>query len=259
MSAPSPVIISETETKLLGLKFGRYNTQSIDADELKHGIEKERLDVVRVKTNCLDEFAAMKLQQTGYPSYFNGGVRRYRVNSIEAPLPPFTQADVNFELYTGQHSDILEEIMNDSCGDYPLGYYRTPGLAERITKEMESKCLFEFYAHYNNHRFFDNGYLWFMKLADKYVGFISLNVYRDHDMVDSTLAGFIKSHQSLGLFPNILRHIRQFCRDINVTYFCCGGRNENMYSQKAFEKDYMKCEGMEYIFHVVPMLSTKAK
>jgi hypothetical protein len=255
MNAASIITFSETETRVLGLKFGRYNTTSIDPAQLKRSIEEGKFDVVRVKTDCSDEYAAMKLAQTGYPSYFNGGVRRYRVNCLEAPLPPFTQLDVHFELYEGQHPEILEEIMTESCGDYPLGYYRTPGLNERITKQMESKCLFEFYAHYNNNSLFANSYLWFMKLGEKYVGFIALNVYRDKDLVDSTLAGFLKSYQSLGLFPNILRHIRQFCRTNKLTYFCCGARNENMYSQKAFEKDFMKCEGVEYIFHLMPMLS----
>jgi hypothetical protein len=258
MNAPSIISFSEMETRVLGLKFGRYNTACIDSEQLKQGIQVGKFDVVRVKTDCSDEFAAMKLDQTGYASFFNGGVRRYRVNCFEADLPPFTQPDVNFELYLGQHQEILEEIMNESCGDYPLGYYRTPGLHGRINKQMESKCLFDFYAHYNNNSLFENSYLWFMKLGNEYVGFIALNVYRDKDIVDSTdstLAGFLKSHQGMGLFPNILRHIRQFCRDINITYFCCGARNENMFSQKAFEKDFMKCEGVEYIFHMVPMLS----
>jgi hypothetical protein len=63
----------------------------------------------------------------------------------------------------------------------------------------------------------------------------------------------------MGLFPNILRHIRQFCRENGLKYFCCGARNENMYSQRAFEKDFMKCEGVEYVFHLVPMLSEASR
>jgi hypothetical protein len=78
-------------------------------------------------------------------------------------------------------------------------------------------------------------------------------------MVDSTIAGFLKIYQGQGLFTNILRHIRQFCRNMGVTYFCCGARNENYYSQKAFEKDFMTCAGTDYIFHGLPWLSTNRK
>ena len=138
---------------------------------------------------------------------------RYRLNGIEAPLPPFTQPEINFEVYTGQHRDMVGQIINDSCGDYPMCYYRTPILEKRITKQMEAKCLFEFYAHLNNNLLYPNHYLWFMKLGSFYVGFIALYVYRDKDSVDSTLAGLLKSYQSMGLFTNILRHIRQFCRE----------------------------------------------
>ncbi len=255
MSATSVVAFSEIETRLLGLRIGRYNTQSIDTDQLKRGIEEGKYDVVRVRTNCSDEFAALKLEQTGYHAYFNGGIRRYRANCMEAPLPPFTRPDVNFELYTGQYPKILEHIMSESLGDYPICYYRTPGLNGVITKQMESKCLFEFYSHFNNNSLFENNFLWFVKLGETYVGFIALYIYRDKDMVDFTLGGFLKSFQGKGLGPNNLTHIKQFCRSINITYLSTGARNENMFTQKTCEKDNMKCDGVEYIFHVVPMLS----
>lgn len=258
MEVVKPVIeFSETETRCLKLKFGRYNASQVDPKYIKAAILEEKYDVVRVKTCASDELVSINLEQTGFPFYFNGGVRRYQVNCFEAPLPPFTSPDISFELFTGQKMDIFEQIMFDSMGDNPLGYYRSPLLSKKITRDMEVKCLFEYYSHYNNNSRFSDNYLWFMKVGEDYAGIIALYVYRDKSMVDSTLAGFMKNYQSKGLFPNILRHIRNFCREQNLTYFCCGARLENLHSQWAFEKDFMKGTGVDYIFHVVPLLGFK--
>lgn len=253
------VVSSEFETKWLGLKFGRYNTECIDADLLKAAVLENSYDVVRVRTVSTDDVACLKLSRAGFPFYFSGGVRRYKVDCFEVPLPPFTDTDVSFELFTGQNRAEMERIITESMIDSPIGYYRSPGLSDRITKEMEAKCLYEYYAHYNNNSIFPGNYLWFMRLANENVGFIALNIYREKDMVDSSLAGFPKKFQGQGLFPNILRHIRGFCREQNIRYFCCGARLENLYSQWAFEKDFMKGVGIDYVFHVVPMLSCKTE
>lgn len=70
-------------------------------------------------------------------------------------------------------------------------------------------------------------------------------------MVDSTIAGVYKQYQNQGLFSNILRKIRSFCRENNLTYFICGARNENALSQSAFERDYMKYTSGESIYCIV--------
>src|SRR5687768_5089960 len=106
-----PVVdFSETESKWLGLKIGRYNTASIEPERLRESIIEGNYDVVRVRTSATDELASLKLSQVGYPYFFNGGIRRYKVDCIESPLPPFTSPDVNFELFTGQHQEILRQV-----------------------------------------------------------------------------------------------------------------------------------------------------
>lgn len=254
----SKVQFSETESRILGYRFGRCNTESIDVAELKEEIFKGRFDIVRLRTSSYDEFATNKLEQLGIPYYFAGGVRRYRINCKQGQVPAFTHSDIGFELYTGQRKDLLEYLLKDTWGDYPLGYYKTPVLSDMFDKEIESKALFEFYAHFNNNSLFPNNYLWFMKKGEKHVGFVALYVYRDEDMLDSTIAGIEKPYQTQGLFSNIIRHVRQFCMDQKLTYFCCGARNENFHSQWAFEREEMRGFAVEYIYHLLPFLSVKA-
>lgn len=245
---------SVLESQMLGFRFGRCNAAMAVPEELRDGIAQHQLDVLRLRVPASDSSVISNLEQTGFPYFFAGGIRRYRVNCLEAPLPDFTSPDIHFELFEGQEMEQLKLIMKESWGNYPLGYYRTPVLRDFISKELESDCLFQFYAERNNHLHYPDNYLWFVKQGETYIGFIALYVYAGQDMVDSTIAGFRTSWQGKGLFPNILRHIRAFCRQKGITYFCCGARNENVFSQWAFERDYMKGEGVEYVYHVLPML-----
>lgn len=240
------ILHSIIESKILGLRIGRYNTLSIDNQLITKNAEN--FDLIRVKTSCKDEFAVQKMYETKIPFFFSGGVRRYRVNCFEAPLQEYTHMSIGFEKCTEKHRDILYYIMKDSWGEYPLGYYRTPIINEFVTKERELECLFQYYIEFYTNNSPLN-HLWLMYFENKPVGFLALNNLEDG--VDSTIAGILKSFQNNGLFPNILRFIRKYCRENGLKYFNCGARLENIYSQRAFENDFMKAVDNEYIYHIV--------
>lgn len=242
------IIESKLESEIFGLKVGRYNTDSIDTNIILDN--KNKFDIIRVKTSCRDEYAVKKLYDTGLKFYFSGGVRRYQVNCIKAPLPEYTHPEISFTEYSSEYQTHLFEIMKSSWGEYPIGYYRTPIIGEAITKELELQCIFRYYTE-NYTKENPENFLWIMYLGDKPVGFIALNLITDG--VDSTIAGILKEYQNQGLFPNILRFIRRFCRERNLSFFNCGARNENLYSQKAFENDFMRATDVEYIYHIIRM------
>lgn len=247
------VVYSENETKHFGLKVGRYNTDSIDPDLLKTEFHRNDYDLVRVRTNINDEFAVSKLFETGIPFYFSGGIRRYKVNVWDAPLPPLINPKTDFELFESndQHLAAFNDILKDTWGGYPLGYYRSPQLNNHIDKELEHKTLFNYYASNYDNTMHPDKYLWLMKQEQEVIGFIALNIIQGEKSVDSTIAGIAQQHQKSGHFIDVLRHIRYFCQAHQLDYFLCGARQENLRSQKAFESEYMKCYACEYIFHVV--------
>ncbi|MFN8292476.1 MAG: hypothetical protein U0T72_02060 [Chitinophagales bacterium] len=246
---------SAYETKYLGLKFARYNTNCIDADYLNHTLYSEQYDVIRIRTSATDNWANIKLNSLKYPFFFHGGIRRYTVNCFEVPPPQFTHANISFELYTTQNKHILQSLFSVCIQEEPIGYCRTPLLQNIISKETETNCLSEFYCHLYNNREYASNYLWLMKADENYIGFVALTVYDDVLKVDASLAGVIPTYQNKGLFPNIIRQVRKFCIENNLPNFTCGARLNNMYSQWAFEKEYMKCEETQYVYHLVPLLS----
>lgn len=245
----SSIIYSENESKILGFKIGRYDCDEIDIILLEEEISQFNYEIIRVKTSVNDEYASLKLSQLGLPFYYNGSIRRYEVNCKEAPLPDFTSNQINFVSYNESDAEELYSLLLDSWGDHPIGYYRLPGLSEKITKEKEIQCVYEYYKNYFISESNQNNRLWLMKYKDQTIGFFALTIL--NDMVDSTIAGIYKKFQNQGLFPNILRKIRAFCRENDLTYFVCGARNENIYSQRAFENDYMKYYKGENVYCIL--------
>ena len=257
--AGSHVNYSAIESQTFGLKIGRYNASLIDHRVLQQNVIEGAYDLCRVRTTAKDEFAPAKLEKIGMPYYFSGGVRRYTVNVNKYPIAPFHHPDLVFELYDGSQRERVAYQLYHTWGEYPLCYYRTPMINHFIDKELESQALIDFYCKYNDNSTFPQSYLWLLNDKGKDVGFIALYVYPEDDMVDSTIAGILPTYQQDGYFVDILRHIRQFCRSIGLTYFCCGARNENIRSQMAFEKEYMKGYQVDYVYHVVSLLGNISK
>lgn len=248
---------SEVESKVFDLRIGRLDLQgALDADCFVEQVKDLKLDAVRLKVPIEYETINLDLHQCAYPFYFSGAIKRYEVDCFKAPDVALDDG-VSFHLFEGSKKDLqaFYDILKDTWGKYPLGYYKTPGLNQWITKEMELEALFAYYSKRNNHKAHSDAYLWFLQYHGELAGFIALYTYPGESFetsyIDSTIAGIKTDFQNKRLFPNILRHIRTFCRTNNLRYFRCGARMENFYSQKAFEKDYMCGIGVDLVFHVL--------
>ena len=251
------IIMSEAESKVFNMRVGRLEVEDrLQPTKFNSQVEELNLDFVRLKAPIACESINSDLYETGYPFFFSGGIRRYEVDCFKVPLVPL-DPDVDFELYTGEKKELLdlEWIMNDTWGKYPLGYYKTPVLRNYIDRETEMKALFKYYSLNNNNITHPSSFLWFLKFKGELAGFIALNTFPNDNFelsfIDSTIAGIYSKFQNKGLFPNVLRHVRAFCRINGYRFLRCGARLENLYSQKAFEKDDMTVTGIDMVYHIV--------
>lgn len=247
---------SKIESEIFKLNVGRVDVEVIDEREIAEFIKDGAYDLVRIKTGSADEMASDKLAKTGFPFYFSGGIRRYRVNVWEAPLPELLNPSLRFELYIGEEGQktVLRDVIRQTWGRFPLGYYRTPVINKLVDREMELEALTTFYLENNNNRTAPDNYMWTLYDGDLYVGFIALFMYKKEKMVDSTIASTLPAYRKAGYFIDILRFIRRFCREHELDYFTCGARSENHRSQQLFEREHMICIDSQYVYHMVPML-----
>lgn len=247
------VQFSANESDILGLKVGRCNADWFDEQILLDQILQGRYDICRLKIPAEDEYASLKLQRIGCPFFFSGSIRRYETRISEKPTGSFLHPDMQYEMYDGSQHELLLTMLRGTWGDYPLGYYRTPYLDKLIDKEKEIQSVFNFYRHHNLPKNNPNNGIAFMKDGDHYVGFFAMNKVDGH--FESHIGGILEPYRKGGYFLDMLRYIKNYCVDQQLSHFHFGARNENAYVQKIFQDVGFKAVGTENVFHIVPLLS----
>jgi hypothetical protein len=243
---------SSIESGFSNLSVGRVEVSSgdvLERDKLLEAVNSFSLDLLRVRLPADYPSISNDLYKLGFPVFFSGGIRRFEVNCFTAPLGEIDQK-ISFESFIGSEIQEKEffDILNDTWGQYPIGYYKTPVLNLFFDKATELKCVFEFYRKFNNVQN-DRCFLWLLRVDGAVIGFLALTKFENY--VDSSIAGIHSSLRNKGYFKYILRFIRDFCRKNNLTFFRCGARLENLFSQRAFEKEFMYSVGYDYVFHVI--------
>lgn len=244
---------SENESKIIGLKIGRFNEDYLDHLRLGYEIVLENYDLCRLKVAAEDEMAAMKLHEMGFPFFFSGSIRRYKTRIHENPPGDFLHPIMTYEMYDGTQDDLLKEMMMGTWGTYPLGYYRSPYLCHLVDKEMEIESVFQFYKKSNLNSLNPNNSILFMNDGGKYVGFFALNKVNGN--LESHIGGILEPYRKDGYFLDMLRFIKRYCVAHDLPYFVFGARNENAYVQKIFQEVGFKAIGSENVFHITPLLS----
>lgn len=243
---------SVTESKNLGLKIGRCNHDYFDQNLLKVELIDGCYDLCRVKIAAEDEFAAMRLDQLGIPYYFSGSIRRYKTAIKDVSELNLLNPTLQFEKYTPAHSNLLFDMLKETWGNYPIGYYRSPILDQLITRDMEIYSVFDFYRRQNGGTSPNNTII-FMKDNGIYVGFFALNHVGKN--LESHIGGILPPCRKGGYFHDMLVFIKKYCASNQLSHFVFGARNENAQVQKIFFDAGFNPVGTENVFHVVPLIS----
>lgn len=253
MENSTPLDYSEIESALLGFKIGRCNVEDLNENILLKKIIEGKFDIVRLKVPAEDEEISNKLSNLNFPFYFSGSIRRYKTKISNKPSGDFINKSLKFEKYDGTQDKIFEELLTDTWGKYPLGYYRTPILNKLISKSDELKCLYTFYKHQNLNQNNILNTMMFMKDRGQYVGYFALNIIDKN--LESHIGGIKKEFQKDGYFLDMLRYIKNHCIDENLENFVFGARNENALVQSIFHKVGFVPIGNENVFHITPFLN----
>src|SRR5579872_3957177 len=126
MSNPSSTVVSSSviESGILGLKVSRCNSDFFDIKALYKQIKENCFDLCRLKVPAEDEYAPARLYQTGLPYFFSGSIRKYRTRIADNPVITYLHSDLTYEMYDGTQDQLLKDMLSNTWGNYPLGYYR---------------------------------------------------------------------------------------------------------------------------------------
>jgi hypothetical protein len=244
---------SKTESEILNLKIGRCNLDYFDENKLKQEIFTGSYDVCRVKVNAEDEYVVSRLEQLGFPYYFSGSIRRYKTPIEQKHQTDLIHPDMDFMEYSSTYENDLFQLLKDTWGDYPIGYYRTPIINQFCNKDNEIQSVFQFYKENNLPSKNPNNSIMLMRHKGLFVGFFALNKVKNH--LESHIGGILKKHQKEGYFFDMLAYIKNYCLQNNLSHFVFGARNENAKVQKIFHAAGFIPVGSENVFHIVSLLN----
>jgi len=209
--------------------------------------------VCRFKLPAEEEMASVVLSQLGFPFFFSGSIRRYSTSVDKRPDNDFLNPTLGFVLYDGSKRKILKKLLEETWGDYPIGYYRTPILQHLVSKEVELECVLQYYDRHNGKTNWPDSSIMLMVDKGETVGFFALNKINGN--LESHIGGILKSHQKRGYFFDMLTFIRNYCVDNGLPRFLFGARNENAQVQRIFEQVGFSSIGNDNVFHILPMIT----
>ncbi len=245
---------SDNESRVLGFKVGRLIIErDFDVDAIQQEILEDQYDLVRLRVPSSNELVVLDLNRLGFPNYFSGSIRKYKTAIIDLPKGAFHFPDIVYEPYDGSQDVLLLELLRGTWGDYPLGYYKTPYLAQLVTKETELKAVCNFYRNHNLPANNPKNGIMFMKHKGNYVGFFAMNTYENH--FESHIGGIIQPYRTSKYFIDMQEYIRRFCIKNSLEFFCFGARNENGRVQSIFQEFGYTPFASDNIFHITPFLS----
>lgn len=247
---------SDIESEILGLKVSRCNSDFFDEKELYKQIIENRYDLCRLKVPAEDEYAPKRLQQTGLPCFFSGSIRKYRTRIADNPDINYLHPNLTYEVYDGSQDQLLKDMLVNTWGNYPLGYYRSPYLSELVTKEQELECVFRYYKKYNLNKDYPNNQILFMKDGTQYIGIFTLNLVGN--TLECNLAGILEPYRKDGYFLDEMNFKKEYCLKHNIEYFTFGARNENAAVQRLFQFLGFETAGNDNVFQI-PSLLTYSK
>jgi len=250
------LVLSEIESDIFECKVARFEAGVLKTRNFQQQLIDQSIDFCRLKVNSanLENYAA--LAQLNIPYQFCGSILKYKMDFFNLPKPAYKNKGLSFEVYNpANQQKILDDLIEDTFIDDPIGYYKNHLLAQIFTKQQEVQCMSKWYVQ---HCDLQKNKMVLMKQGDEYIGYISIFT-TNNNAVNTPIAGVLPKFQGQKMFDDLRTYRHLYCLENNIQYGTAGARIENNYSQQTFINDGMKQVANEAIYIVTPFLSLDGK
>lgn len=245
----SIIFHSVADSAIFGLKTGHATATHNNINSLINEALADGYHLVRIKIEDAKEPIFEALTQSKLPWHHAYDIVKYYPNPALFPINMPLEEGVAFVPYTGQNKELLYQLVSQCYAADPIGYYKTPGLEQLITKAQEAECLAQYITTYYGTR---EKPLWFVTQHKETVGFIANHIDYDKKLLEGVHAGILPEKRNKGLFTSIIRFNINHAQNIGMTHIESGARATNAASQHVFESEGIKGEGYETIVHLMP-------
>jgi len=245
---------SKEESEGLGFKIGRGILTSVQPDSLLKEVQEGFYDILRLRVDLQHNTSEADLLKMGFPIDKAGNIVKYRYDLRGDEKTEFLHSGTEFIVYEGlpEQQAAIRKIVLKGCAADPIGYYRTPPLNHLIGIEQEVGYMANYYATTFQSK---ARQLWMLYLEGEPVAFLANTI--EDGILDTPLAVVLPEYRGKKLLHEIMTSRNLYGLKHGLTAITNGARVDNHASNHVFDKFGMVRQGVDQIYHVLPMLSAK--
>lgn len=241
---------SDFESNCFKLNIARYHAAStVEVESIIHFLTKHNIDLLRLK--CLSQESQNFLNAfllDSYQVFYSHSILNFSIDYKAAGLEPVKNQNLTFEEVSSSSKEAFYDAVFKGMYDEPIGYFKTPLVHSKITKDQESACNAAYYAENYSGQVFDKK-AWLVKWNRQYVGAFVFEI--SSNAIHTSLAAVLPEFRSMGLFNDMRVFQKNYCIQNGVLTASCGARISNIFTTNHLMGQGWKLSHTESVFHIV--------
>lgn len=237
---------SVNDSRIFGFKTGHAVGASENISAVLAEFNSENYSLVRLKVSNADESVINQIEQSGILFHWAYSVLLIDVKMVDFPDDLVVDPRMSFRQYTGENKEEVMKVIKQSFADDPIGYYRTPELAKRITKQQEVECLAMYLGDFTT----DDKRIWLVYVDDVLTGFIAMKYDFEEDESIALHGGILPEHRNRGVFSFIMRNNILLNKKLGIKRSYSAIRDYNRASIWSFAAEGISPVGKDAIVHL---------
>ncbi len=249
------IIHSENESKLFGIKFGRYEGGLSNPEAMRQQILDDRFDFVRLKIMNPGDDLFVLLHRIGFPFHLLDIHRLYNLDLHTYDIPALELPEMEFVACDGSQTEQMKQLVKDTYTEMPMGFFKNEMLEKYFPLQLQ---LENFAAHIaGNYQEQGNPAKrgWLVKLNGTYIGCAATEFKGENSY--TPYIGLLPDYRKKHLFTNIARYLQRAMKAGGCKYATGSARLHNLASQVNFEREGQKYISHDYVFMLMPLLSVR--
>ena len=240
------IFYSEKESKLFGIKFGRYEGVLNETEKLREQIIKEQFDFVRLKILKPGEDLFVLLHKIGFAFHLLDIHRLYNLDLHTYQLPPLELSEMEFVICDGANEGQMKQLVIDTYTELPMGFFQN----EMLEKYFPVQLQIENFASHISEKYTQQGnpgkHGWLIKFSGEFIGCAATEFKNENSY--TPYIGLLPQFRQKNLFTNVARYLQQAMKDGGCQFATGAARLHNIASQINFEREGQKYISHDYVF-----------
>lgn len=242
--------ISEFESNYFGLNIARCQVHPATLiPEMVAALNQLNIDLLRLKCPSSEvQHIVHSIAPESYFCFYSHSILNFLISykNTDHEVPKYPE--LHFKEVTAASKSLFYDTIYKGMYEDPIGYFKTPLVHLKISRDKESACNAAYYAENYTGQYSDKK-AWLMYWKEKCVGAFVFELFPD--VVHTSLAAVLPEYRSMGLFNEMRVFQKNYCIDHQLATATCGARINNIYTTNHLMGQSWRLVDTASVFHVI--------